>query len=244
MQQNLRRIIRQFLNRTGYDIQRFIATNGSHLDLLDLVVRLYLKQKEDLFFLQIGANDGITDDPLKELIREFGLKGLLVEPVPIFFHELVRNYVDQPQLEFENCAISEENGKIILYKFKYPERIYSKAKGVVSLNRKHLLRLRRFFKNRNLEIEEIEVPSMTLKNLLIKHDVGKVDLLQVDTEGYDYEILKFAFKTRLRPHIINYEYYHLSPKDQVDCRRLLADNGYRLANIDLNTLAIKKDWLE
>lgn len=60
------------------------------------VRRHLLRQVEDLcaaegrrpWFLQIGANDSATHDPLHELIRARGWRGALVEPNPAAFERL------------------------------------------------------------------------------------------------------------------------------------------------------------
>ena len=40
----------------------------------------FLLSTNDVFFIQIGAFDGIHDDPLFKLVRRFGWPGILVEP--------------------------------------------------------------------------------------------------------------------------------------------------------------------
>ena len=45
---------------------------------------------------------------------------------------------------------------------------------------------------------------------------NSIDLLQIDTEGFDYEVLKmFDFNT-YRPVIIQYEHFHLSMEEQIN----------------------------
>ena len=41
-----------------------------------------------------------------------------------------------------------------------------------------------------------------------KHRVSRVDLLQVDCEGYEYEILKMFDLQRFNPSLVNYESVH------------------------------------
>ena len=51
----------------------------------------------------------------------------------------------------------------------------------------------------------IDVPCLTFDSLVSKHGVTAVDLVQMDTEGYDFEIVKLIDLDRLRPRLIMYE---------------------------------------
>ena len=53
--------------------------------------------------------------------------------------------------------------------------------------------------------------------LLDRHHVKKIDLLQIDVEGYDYELLKSFNFERIKPQLIRYEHRHL---------KLAAGGGY------------------
>jgi len=87
-------------------------------------------------------------------------------------------------------------------------------------------------------IETLPVRTMTMRSLLTKHGIRKVDLLQIDTEGFDFEIIKMSINAGFCPHIVNYEYVHLSLSDQEACRRYLTSYGYRFLNVGKDTLAI------
>ncbi|MBK9580704.1 MAG: FkbM family methyltransferase [Saprospiraceae bacterium] len=39
-------------------------------------------------------------------------------------------------------------------------------------------------------IDEVELQGISLDNLLFKYSIFSIDLLHIDTEGYDWEILK------------------------------------------------------
>ena len=40
---------------------------------------------DDFFFLQIGANDGISFDPIYHLVTNFKLRGICLEPIDEYF---------------------------------------------------------------------------------------------------------------------------------------------------------------
>ncbi|OFZ56845.1 MAG: hypothetical protein A3D92_18725 [Bacteroidetes bacterium RIFCSPHIGHO2_02_FULL_44_7] len=67
---------------------------------------------------------------------------------------------------------------------------------------------------------------MTLKDLLQKYNITDIDLLQIDVEGYEYEIIKSIDFNVIRPKIIHYENKHLNIDDNRECAILLKAKGY------------------
>lgn len=57
-------------------------------------------------------------------------------------------------------------------------------------------------------------------------------MLTIDTEGYDYEIIKQVFLTEIKPKIILYEHKLLSIKDRTDSKKLLKNCGYNVKELD------------
>ena len=185
--------------------------------LLPMVMADFLLRYNNLTFMQIGAFDGVKNDDLFEFICRHRLRGVLVEPQPRAFAALARNYRDQPQLKLLNVAISADVGSRPLY---IPRRGTS---TVASFDRGHLLR-------HGLAGEDIvahTVNCMPVAAALQAAGFDQVDLLQIDAEGYDYEILRTIDFSQLRPAIVRYEYRHLSQDDADRAVHLLAAHGYR-----------------
>jgi len=58
------------------------------------------------FFVKVGANHGLTGDPVADLIlNENSWKGLLIEPVPYCFDRLQLNYSGRKRFVCEQIAI-------------------------------------------------------------------------------------------------------------------------------------------
>lgn len=69
--------------------------------------------------------------------------------------------------------------------------------------------------------------AITVADLMSRlENFGSVMILQIDTEGYDFNIIKSAFEANLTPPSIQYEHKHLSLGDQCQCRELLEGVGY------------------
>ena len=61
-------------------------------DPLKLAVAYALRRRPDFTFLQVGAFDGRTDDPIYPLVEEFGIRGIVVEPQPEMLETLRASY--------------------------------------------------------------------------------------------------------------------------------------------------------
>jgi FkbM family methyltransferase len=199
----------------------------------------------DFFFIQVGANDGVSNDYLHDFIVNFDLAGILVEPQPHIFSELCRNYGNCLKIKLENVAIADDDGEKTFYTIKPELGFLQYANQIASLNRDHSRRLIEHhlaqeasaevvkeFKARKLTpddcIQALTVRSSTFPSLLASHSVPRYDFLQIDAEGFDYEVLKAAEIGRYRPSFINYEHEHLSERDQQQSWRLLKGLGYNI----------------
>ena len=90
------------------------------------------------------------------------------------------------------------------------------------------------------DFEEVSVPCLTFQSLKEKHKFKIVSLLQVDTEGFDFEVIKMAVKSGILPTLLNYEFMHLSLPDRLDACQLLSDKGYSFVHGRWDTLAVRQ----
>jgi len=234
----MRRFLRSWLNRAGYDLHR-LELAGRPIDVLGLLVRDRLREPKPCFVLQVGANDGRSGDPLFELIVEHDLPALLVEPLPDAFALLRANYGERANLSFENCAISEVDGSRTMWRLRAAEEVPEWARQWASFDREVFLRNCRRVPNYRRYVETLQVPSMSFPSLLAKHGVEEVGLLQIDTEGFDHEILRLALAAGLRPDIIGYEHAHLSTPARNRCIELLSAHGYGVCKLLGDTIALR-----
>lgn len=235
----MKELIRRTLRARGFDIVRYMPEIGAPFDVLPIIVRDRLTRGGPFFFVQIGANDGMLDDPLRTLILDHKLTGLLVEPLPDMFELLQRNYAGSEGLIFENVAIASEAGLAPLYRVARDSGVPASSywHGLASFSKRHLLKEG----VPEASIERVDVRAVTLQSLLVKHRVQAVDLLQVDAEGYDYEVVRSAVEGGCLPRIINYEHCHLVPSVRAACWRLLDEHGYRFIEVGKDTLAMRPE---
>lgn len=214
------------------------------------ILNAYVKYKQsDIIFLQIGSNDGMHGDPICNYIKKYKWRGVLVEPVPYLFDRLKANYEDfQDWLSFENSAIANENGKMKFYRLKksdlpnlpeWYDQLGSFKKEVVLKHRNRVP----FFDD--LLIEDC-VNAITFKELLEKYGLRNLHLIHIDTEGYDYEIIKMIPFADIEIELIMFEYKHLSYADYRKAVKLLNTMGYQVHSVGNqgDTVAIKKTILD
>jgi FkbM family methyltransferase len=232
---------RSVLARMEVTVKRFEFPSDHPINLLPLLVDSMLPTRSDFFVLQVGANDGHSDDPIASIVRSRGLRALMVEPVPVMFDLLTAYYRDQPGVVCENCAIGHEDGTATLYYVRPDPSLPEYVRRLASFNRDVILKQRRVVPNIGAYIETLRVPTLSLQTLVARHKIDHIDLLQVDTEGFDYEILKMLWATSLRPPIINFESAHLRRSEKLACAEMLKRDGYRYLNVgQFDTLAVRQ----
>jgi len=230
-------LVQRFLHSWGLEVRRMSKEQGERIptiDVLALCVAELHSQRPDLFLVQIGAHDGLTYDPMRPFVKEHHWRGLLVEPQPLIFKQLVANYASEPQLRFENAALAERDGEATLYSFTPSSSLPAHASMLTSFRRELLEANGHGYSG---EIQETKVPALHPTSLLKKHGVERVDILQIDTEGFDYQILKMWDFVHTKPALIHFENNFLSAEDFDHCTRLLAEQGYRLLTLGIDTIA-------
>jgi len=181
----------------------------------------------NFYFIQIGANDGVKDDPLHDLIcKNWYWRGLLVEPLPDVFQRLTATYGAQcHRLRWVNVAVSDYDGTVDFY--RHPKHSVCSGLKIITA------------KQRKADMVKLEVLGLTFKTLMEVAKVPKlIDLLQVDTEGYDDKVIAQCLGELKYPSIIHYEHKHLSETARTSVTTLMISKGYAIYPEKFDTLAI------
>ena len=80
--------------------------------------------------------------------------------------------------------------------------------------------------------------SFDLQYLLQQYNITKVDLLQIDVEGYE-EVLKMISFYQIQPNVINFEHRHLSIHARDEAYTFLGESGYSFFCHGGNTCAYR-----
>jgi FkbM family methyltransferase len=197
-----------------------------------------MAQTDEFFFIEIGANDGISHDRIFDYVKQYRWRGILVEPVKYYFDKLVSAYSFSEDLIFANVAISDREETKAFHRIKEGIKFLPEwSEGLGSFYLDVLLKHRWAIPRIEDYLVTEQVQCISFNTLVEKYGVKKIDLLLVDTEGYDYGVIQQINFARLKPAIIVYEHKHLSRQDKQACAELLKRNGYLLERRLGNTLA-------
>lgn len=182
-------------------------------------------------FVEIGANDGDQHDPLRDLILGRAWTGVMVEPVPEVFDRLRGNYAHLDRVHLENVAIAERDGSMPFFHLaavQDPERegLPRWYDGIGSFSREAVLGHREHIPDIDRRLVSREVPCLSFESLCRRHGIDQVDLLLIDTEGYDLELLRSIDLATHRPRLIGYEHFHLTAHDREIGRDYVQELGY------------------
>jgi len=157
--------------------------------------------------LQVGSHIGNT--PNDYIFNGIDLNGfcVFIEPVKDYFELLKKNYntkYPKNNFKFLNLACSDRNHTITLYKPIVNNNSPSWTNQLTSVLLNHTKN-----HNLNVDVEKIEIEAKTLNTLIEEHNITSIELLSVDTEGYDYEVLQGLNLKKIKPKKIVFEHKHI-----------------------------------
>jgi FkbM family methyltransferase len=195
--------------------------------------------RRDVFFIQIGANDAMQGDQLHEFVVSNGWRGIMVEPVKYVFDRLAGHYGGRADLILENAAVAAADGFQEFYHLaETDDDVPAWYDQIGSFSRETILKHAGDIPGLEQRIVAARVPCLTFQSLCDKHGVERIDLLYIDTEGYDFEIIKTVDFARRKPLFIVYEHKHLSDADRAACLGLLRAAGYETLEDGGDTLCL------
>lgn len=232
----VKRLIQAALDKLGYRVQgiRYCprqlldAKNLRVVEFDDLVCRRMFESGSQFTFIQVGAFDGVTKDPLRKYISRFAWRGVLVEPQADAAEKLRDLYRDNPRISVLQAALDERKGKRTLFRVASP-KAPEWAGVLASFERDTIVKHRDQIPDLEEMIVEDAVDCITFEDVLKVTPGSDVDLLQIDTEGADGKVLSLFPFERARPAIIHWEVKHLTTRDREQCLERLANFGYRFA---------------
>ena len=194
-------------------------------------------------FVEIGSNDGEQHDHLRPHILARDWSGVMVEPVPYVFARLQANYARVPRVTLENAAIAHRDGELPFFHLRDADEAERATlpdwyDGVGSFNREAILSHAPQMPDIAQRIVRRDVPALSFSTLCLRHGITRLDLLLIDTEGYDWEIIRSIDLAAHRPRLLVYEHFHLSPEERADCRAHLEAAGYETKEEGFDTMCL------
>ncbi len=204
-------IKRSELRKDGYMSQygqdKFIA---EHFNFLEKGV-----------FVDIGANDGITLSNTYYLEKKLSWSGIAIEPSPKVFKRLQENRSST----LINACISDKSGDADFLELSgYTEML----SGLVDkYDARHIERIDHEIEKFSGSKNYIKVPCHTLESILKEHKLHKIDYLNIDIEGGEFDVLKNINFNNIDISIIGIENNYKEDK----IKKYLHGYGYSLIAI-------------
>lgn len=213
------------------------------------------KDLPHIYVIQVGANDGITHDPIHKYIKRDQWSGLLIEPqAGVYRNKLFPLYRRNTQIHIENIAVNDHNGIMDLYRISF-----CNMRWATGLSTFHLSTLQNKVDAGEIDklaaryqvktptytseyLESVPVECKTFDFLREKYKIAEVDVLQIDTEGFDFEIVKLYDLEKHKPKVIVFESSHLNDSAYAEASAYFERNGYVFRRINGDSLAVQKSF--
>ena len=207
----------------------------------------YFSQTEKKYIVQVGGNDGIQSDPIREYLKIRGnYKAIIFEPIQYYYKKLIQLYNDREDISIKQFFVSnnKEENKVYFIKpeiideldIKYPKNGWLHLHGCGSFDKKHVEDgiERNSFKGTEYSRDTSElsnhivsesVKSFPLKDLNFPKD--SLNLLIIDVQFYELEVLlSLSFNEKI-DYIIYEDVFPYSLESK-KIRRLLKKNNYKV----------------
>ena len=177
------------------------------------------------FFLEMGADDGLTHSNTVFFEKERNWEGLCVEPRISAYNKLILNR----HCLCENLAISSESGT---KKFLEIDNDNGQLSTLYdNADPRHLDRIK------NNPTKLVDTRCLTLNELLAKNNIYHIDYFSLDIEGNELDVLKSIDYSKFSIECISVENNYDSPK----IKNFLNTKGYRkLINMEVDEIYILK----
>ncbi|MCY3725597.1 MAG: FkbM family methyltransferase [Rhodobacteraceae bacterium] len=188
----------------------------------DIFVLATLNFKENGYFVEFGAANGVGFSNTYLLEKKFGWNGILSEPSKGWHQELTSNR--NAHIDFD-CVWHTSNEQVKFWEF--PKASY--LSGIPFGTTKPVKRVSK-------SKIEYTVNTVSLNDLLERYDAPKeIDYLSIDAEGTEFEIIQnFDFK-KYKIAVITIE----PNENREEIFTLLSSYGYRRV---LESVSMMDDW--
>lgn len=208
---------------------------------LELVVYELSQALPEARFVQVGAHDGTQLDPLRESILGARWSGIMVEPVPYVFDRLAARYRSNPRIALENVAVSDVDGTREFYFLDEAgsgDDVWKWYDALGSFKREVVVSHTELVGDIEERVRSTDVPCVTFATLCTRNGFDHVDLVLIDTEGYDRDVLELIDFDRFRPSVVIFEHLHLDDDAREACRSLLERHGFQQVSDGMDTIAV------
>lgn len=191
---------------------------------ISAVIRFILVAKPDSTVLQIGANDGVSNDPLARHLRRHQGKSFLVEALPYYYDKLIARYANNPRVHPINALVGDVSETQTFYyidphvasQMNGEGPMNNWAHGQGSLSRETIVSMimANSFRGKEYKsripsyvnsIKATQLKMTTLRDLCDSCSICQIDFLILDVQGSELNILKQIPNLRAKPLAVMFE---------------------------------------
>jgi FkbM family methyltransferase len=168
------------------------------LNGLDMKLEAHLDTSRPGYYVELGANDGYRQSNTWFLEKEFGWEGVLIEPSPVAFVELLQ--VRSPQNHFfcTACVPVGFDGEFVRMTYSGLMSVTAGDTDLPEGGEAHVERGRRFLPD-GVRPFEFAAIARTLQSVLDEARApARIELLSLDVEGYELPVLQGVDHARTR----------------------------------------------
>jgi FkbM family methyltransferase len=179
--------------------------------------------------IQVGSNDGVSNDPLFESILIHKRQSYLVEPIDYLAEKLRFLHKSNPNVKVCEFAIHPNSSSVEFFclprdaAIKMGDLWKPWFDQIGSFSRQHLTKHSPFI---DPFIEKISIPCITLDRLISDNNVNEISILHIDAEGFDLEVLGTIDLVKIKPSMIMIEHKHLPLKPLLRVVSSMQSRGY------------------
>ena len=161
---------------------------ASEIDLY--ISRLFSDVKSRKFYVEIGANDGISQSNTKYLELYDGWSGILIEPIPDIYSKLVKNRSASNIFVNSACCSFDYPNSSMTFLYANLMSISLDGKSDI-LDRQQHANIGLGHLNKDESIYKLQVPTITLNSILLTNSAPKrINFFSLDVEGSELEVLE------------------------------------------------------
>jgi FkbM family methyltransferase len=198
---------------------------------IEELLKLVDIQRLQPLVVDVGASDGFYTSNSYDLIVTHGWSAILFEPQADKLAIAKRLHEGRhSRVVFQDCAISEHDQLVVMYGHK------NDGDGSTTLNHgASLLPLQ-------YSPRQWPVRSISYQSFVSMIGLDKVGVLSLDTEGYDFNILRGLFEsTQQRPQVIVTERFYPWDHKKLLAKMALLEQEYDCRYNGIDQIFIKKD---
>lgn len=180
---SFKKYIKKTFNRFGFDIQRY----NEEIKNLNFDEILIQKIQNCSIIIDVGANNGQSIKKFSNLYPNSQIHSF--EPILSEFDVLRKKYGNSENIYLNNLALGEQNCS---RKFNITEKTENSSFNNINKDTKWLKkRSKEYNVDQNKFVKNVEnVKVITLDEYCLKNNINIIDILKIDTQGYEDKVLE------------------------------------------------------